>query len=589
MGFAEIERALGGNLKRVGAGWMAKCPAHEDGTASLSVGQAEDGRVLLNCQAGCTTEDVLANMELAMSDLFPPRLEAPGDGPRPKISVEYDYRDEKGTRLYQAVRMEPKDFRQRRPDGARWVWNLQGVRRVLYRLPELLTAPKTETVFIVEGEKDVESLRYVGLIGTTNVGGAGKWKDEYSEALRGRPVVILPDNDQPGSEHAAMVTKALTGIAASVKTVALPDLPPKGDVSDWFKAGGTKDALLALVASAPGMIVSAAFKLASARLAGERAQRIKMGETALSFGVKFLDDAIGGIVSRDLVLMGAKTGIGKTTLASMVALHNARMGKRVHYFALEAEDLEIERRLKFQIIADLYYRDRFHPKPIRFLDWYMGRLDRELGRFEDEADSQLKVALGNLHTYYRHDSFTSDDFCAQLESIKDETDLAVLDHLHYVDTSDDNENRGYKRTVKQIRDSALKLGKPVIAVAHVRKGDRRFETLIPSIEDFHGSSDVPKIATKAVMLAAAYDVPNEHPYLWNTYVQVSKCRLDGSATRYAALTIFNARKNVYEDAYTLGRLGDNGKVFNELPPAGLPSWAATDTQTDLGWSASSDR
>jgi hypothetical protein len=218
-----------------------------------------------------------------------------------------------------------------------------------------------------------------------------------------------------------------------------------------------------------------------------------------------------------------------------------------------------------------------HRPPIRYLDWYMGRLDRELGYFEAHADEQLATALESLHTFYRLDSFTTDDFCRLFEEIRPDTDLVVLDHLHYVDTDDENENRGYKRTVKQISDTAKRAGKPVIVVAHVRKGDRRFEPLVPSIEDFHGSSDVPKIATKAVMLAAAYDIPNPQPFLWNTYMQVSKCRLDGSLTRYAAVTQYDTRLNSYADNYTLGRLTEGGRAFAHLTAAEMPAWASPST------------
>jgi hypothetical protein len=105
----------------------------------------------------------------------------------PQIVAEYDYRGEQGELLFQVVRFEPKDFRQRRPDGhGGWIWGLGNVRRVLYRLPELLKAPSEQPVFVVEGEKDVDALIAMGLSATTCPMGAGKWLPEYSESLRGR-------------------------------------------------------------------------------------------------------------------------------------------------------------------------------------------------------------------------------------------------------------------------------------------------------------------------------------------------------------------------------------------------------------------
>ncbi len=161
-----------------------------------------------------------------------------------RIVATYDYRDEQGELLMQAVRKEPKKFVQRRPDGEDWIWNVEGVRVVPYRLPELLAAPGA-VVYVVEGEKDADRLASIGLVATTNAAGAGKWTAAHSEFLRGRNVVILPDNDDAGKKHAKKVAKSLLGIAVA-RIVGLPGLPEKGDVSDWLDAGGTAEALASL-------------------------------------------------------------------------------------------------------------------------------------------------------------------------------------------------------------------------------------------------------------------------------------------------------------------------------------------------------
>lgn len=166
---------------------------------------------------------------------------------RPKIVTQYNYADEQGTLLFQVVRYEPKNFQQRRPKpGGDWVWSVKGVRVVPYRLPQLLAEP-ARPAFVVEGEKDVDNLARVGVLATCNAGGAGKWTAAHAVFLRGRNVVVLPDNDEAGRNHAQQVAASLRGIAASVRIVELPGLPPKGDVSDWLAAGGTSEGLMPLV------------------------------------------------------------------------------------------------------------------------------------------------------------------------------------------------------------------------------------------------------------------------------------------------------------------------------------------------------
>ncbi|GAB3380424.1 toprim domain-containing protein [Azotobacter armeniacus] len=167
---------------------------------------------------------------------------------KPKIDTTYAYKNEKGRLLFEVVRFEPKDFRQRKPDGkGGWIWSVKDVRQVPYHLPQLLTADPGAWVFIVEGEKDVLRLESVGLVATCNAGGAGKWPSELCKHFAGRRVVILPDNDEPGRQHADKVRSGLSGVAAEVRALCLPGLPPKGDVSDWLDTGGTAERLMELV------------------------------------------------------------------------------------------------------------------------------------------------------------------------------------------------------------------------------------------------------------------------------------------------------------------------------------------------------
>ncbi len=185
-----------------------------------------------------------------MSKPSKPKANGTANGKRRMVAT-YDYRDEAGVRLFQVVRYLPKDFRQRKPKaGGGWDWSVKGVRVVPYRLPKLLAEP-ARPVVVPEGEKDCDKLTQIGVLATCNAGGAGKWTAEHAEFLRGRRVIVIGDNDEPGRKHAQLVARSLHGIAESVRIVELPNLPDKGDASDWIAGGGTKEELMRLAEAAP--------------------------------------------------------------------------------------------------------------------------------------------------------------------------------------------------------------------------------------------------------------------------------------------------------------------------------------------------
>lgn len=161
-------------------------------------------------------------------------LSSPAKATKPRIAATYNYIDEHGSTLFEVVRFEPKDFKQRRPDGrGGWHWNLNGTRRVLYNLPTLTAS---ESILICEGEKDCETARRFGLVATCNPGGAGKWRDDYAKFLRGKQVAIIPDLDEPGRKHARDVACSTLGVSRSVKIVELPN---GKDLSEWAIPVGT--------------------------------------------------------------------------------------------------------------------------------------------------------------------------------------------------------------------------------------------------------------------------------------------------------------------------------------------------------------
>ena len=219
MTFQEIIDRL--EAKGQGNRYMAKCPAHDDKQASLSVSQAGNGKILLKCHATCPTEQVVSAMGLTMQDLFPEKTKKQRTSKLGPIEAMYNYCDENGALLFQCVRHKPKTFRQRQPDGnGGWIPNINNVRRVLYNLPSVM---KADQVVVVEGEKDCDNLQKIGIIATTNAMGAETFSEENAECLRGKNVVIVPDQDKVGLKHGRMVARMLNGRAASIRWLDLPE------------------------------------------------------------------------------------------------------------------------------------------------------------------------------------------------------------------------------------------------------------------------------------------------------------------------------------------------------------------------------
>jgi putative DNA primase/helicase len=248
------------DARKSGAGWQARCPAHEDNRASLSIARGDDGRALLHCHTGCGPDAIMAALGMTLADLMVPKDRSTSTSGRRQPIAMYPYKDESGALLYEVVRYEPKGFSQRRPEGARgYVYNLADVRRVIFRL-DVLHATRPEAVFVVEGEKDVQALERLGLHATTNSGGASKsgetpkWTADHARQLAAcgvRRVCVVPDNDDAGRAHAGHVAAACHAVSIEARIVTLPGLPEKGDLCDWLAGGGTKDTLKALAKAAP--------------------------------------------------------------------------------------------------------------------------------------------------------------------------------------------------------------------------------------------------------------------------------------------------------------------------------------------------
>lgn len=269
-------------------------------------------------------------------------IHANGKGNR-RIVATYNYVNSEGGLLFQVVRFEPKDFRQRRPDGNDgWVWDLKGIQPVLYRLPEVL---KADSVLVLEGEKDVETAYRCdlppGWTATCNPMGAGKWSEEFSDCLTGKSVVILPDADERGRQHGQQVAKSVSGKAAAVYMLSLPH---GKDLTEWAESGKTSEDFRALLATGVRW----------------RADDGPMPFTALGDLLNEPEDTRpwvldGRLPAGGLSLIAGKPKAGKSTLARCLALAVARgesfLGFAttqgpVLYLALEEKRAEVRRHFR---------------------------------------------------------------------------------------------------------------------------------------------------------------------------------------------------------------------------------------------------
>jgi putative DNA primase/helicase len=229
--FDDVKEEQGGTY--VSALCSLKC--HRTARARFWCGA--DGTLLFTCFAGCCKLEMLRAVGRGWKDCYPECTD--WHKVQRKETATYNFKDETGAILYRKVRLEPgfggsdKTFvLQRRIGPNRWDKGLGDVRRVLYRLPELLAAPPGELVCVVAGEKDVDTLVRYGFVATTNVGGEREeWTPEYNQLFFGRDVLVIADNDATGIRHANEVCGALMLTARSVRRCTVP--APHKDVTDY--------------------------------------------------------------------------------------------------------------------------------------------------------------------------------------------------------------------------------------------------------------------------------------------------------------------------------------------------------------------
>jgi 5S rRNA maturation endonuclease (ribonuclease M5) len=275
----------------------------------------------------------MPDLGLKMGDLFPDRdkkaftvphssKEEPS-GVKPEIVCTYQYQDHNGQDAYQVVRLKPKSFRQRHMVEGKWIWSMDGVERVLYRLPQVIAS---EQVIIVEGEKDADKLVELGFCATCNVGGAGKWLDSYTESLAGKDIIICGDNDDAGKKHVDIVFESIADKAKKVRIVHLPKtIKDASDYLESFKtAQEAKRGLEELMDISHPFIKGKKLPLSALMdIEGVYHRHVcSSGESSFDWGrwLPTMGRSIRPSMPGELVFILGNTGHGKTAVLGQIAM-----------------------------------------------------------------------------------------------------------------------------------------------------------------------------------------------------------------------------------------------------------------------------
>jgi replicative DNA helicase len=498
----------------------APCPVHIGKDLNFSVDAATG---LCQCWSQCSKgwDMIGLEMELSGLDFVKAKAKVFSIVGRPlphyderDIESTFNYTDESGKVLYQVVRKTGKRFMQRRPDPARpghWIWGLESAMPVPFNLAKLAISPKDTVVAITEGEKDAINLTQAGWLATCNNGGAEHFRPELAKWFDQRHVAIFPDNDDPGRKHAESVAKLLSGVAASVKIVEIPDLPVKGDITDYLRSGKTADDLYELYANAqewtPEWKFSSAIPHENDKFLRTFDQFVRESGGHEGFwktieieGLPTPFDSLtrnlGGLHPGEVYVIAANQGQGKTSLALQFAITTLERRHGVLIFSMEMSHRDVFQRIAAidaRVDLQLFRRLRKYGEDAILLAQYEEALLASTGKFRR---SPLFVSTKNAVT----PEFLTEE-AARVKGIA-KIDLVIVDHMQLMGTagkpkSDYEKFTGISRATKGI---AAELGVPLLLVSQTSRANANDKRSELDVSDIRGSGAIEEDAAAVMLL-----------------------------------------------------------------------------------------
>lgn len=492
--------------------WRGKCPVHNGKDDNFAV-DSRTGMSKCHSQCGKGWDILGLERELEGVDFIRAKESvyrivgrAPDAFEDRDVEAAYDYTDESGKVVYQVVRKFGKKFAQRRPDGrGGWMWGLGDAMPVPFRLPRWKDAG---FVGITEGEKDALTLESIGIDATCNNGGAGNFKAQLAIHFAGKKIAIFPDNDEPGRLHALKVAELLKPVAESVKIIELPDLPEKGDVSDFIRNGGTKQQLKSLYRKAqewtPEWQFGSDVPDPNEKYVRTFAQYLQEHGGLDEFwrlpeieGIHTpfpkLTQRLGGMRNGEVYVIGANQGMGKTSLGLQFAITAMKQRKGVLMFSMEMGHRHVfQRMVAIEARVDLYeFRTMRKDHPER---WEMLQGLNVISNQLAQYPLYVSTKTGVTPEYLLSES--------QRLGKKHKVDLILVDHMQLMSSTGKQKSDYEKFTAisRAVKETAVEMNIPVILVSQTSRDNSHRGGDELNCSDLRGSGAIEEDAAGVMLL-----------------------------------------------------------------------------------------